>query len=437
MLAMQANYPLPDGETSNSRYVPSFASQDRCVMRPSPPQQPVDASFQQRASTPGPNNFAASTALNEVLQRSLMTSFPGSSTSDMSDSIPRPHSNGKVFELNALRMSAKPEKKNSLERKDMDNMGSFATKLHGYDFPFNVAAPHSHIPREWAQHMSPNQQQHEHQSSGHDNPANKFGSFSPSVMLPYGNTGASKDLDYLLAANAARALVNQLGGAPPGMMDDCRRSLLGGDFDDREKSPNSSAMSRHSVNFRDQQSQLIEQHYAHRQQLTGRGSSGQPTPIDHSPRHSLNGLPSLMNAPPNMSSFSNSLPFSMPPNAAHFVNRPSHLPQSAFGLEHSAFGGDSQRMKDYPPPPSLESRYTPGIPRIRSTSPMGGDHQMMGKAEMSDASPNSSVSGKFVSPQGQPGNIVLYPWMNPKSCGKSHSAYFFVYTHPRDRLLVG
>ena len=316
--------------------------------------------------------------------------------------------------------------------------------MSSYDFPFHMPSVHPH----WGAHPDNHpvdMQPKAGQAPETDTPANtKLGSFSPNVgMLPYANTGSSKDLDYFLAANAARALVNHLGGAGGTGSTAGGVSCSGGGnvpqpSDDRSKSP--------STGFRDivnphisppQQSSGIEPLYAHQRSLPDRSSPSRPS----------FGLPSLGmsgGAPPNMSvPFSSStLPFSVPP---HFrQNNPSYSPHpSSHLLQPCAFGGldpaFADRMKDYSGPHHLmDPRYSAAgsMSRLpRSASPMDGDRRvggMLGDSTMSDASPNSSSSGKFVSPHNQTGgatgnggNIVLYPWMNPKSCGECAFIYCF------------
>ncbi|KAL7064208.1 hypothetical protein AAHC03_05161 [Spirometra sp. Aus1] len=461
MLAMQTNYPLPDNESANPRY--SFMQQERCAMHPPPLPQPVDAPFTFCSEAQG--NFPVSNSINEVLQRSLMSSSSSSfqaghadkpeyesdtSTASRCGLLP----NGEPLELIALREVAKQEKKldqgeRETHRKPLeDTSASFASKLYGYDLPFHMAAAHSHTPRDWPQSMTELQGQHHkaaaaavaaaavastagplrHELFSSTNPGIGTGG-PPMGMLPYTPSGPSKDFDYLLAANAARALVNQLGVTP---VDDCRRSLLNacggnGETEEHVKSPPTpsssaaAAASRHNIHFRDQ-NHLLGQHYMHRQ-VSASGTPG-ATAVDQSPRNSfgsMGNLPSLMGthlrSPASMPPFGGPLGFSVSPSASFAHRQQRILQSSAFGLD-STFSGEADRAaKDYPLP-AVDSRYSSGMPRIRSTSPMDSDRPLPNDAALSDASPNSSTSGKFASPhvQGQAGNIVLYPWMNPKSC---------------------
>ncbi|VUZ54371.1 unnamed protein product [Hymenolepis diminuta] len=438
MLAMQTNYPPslpPENESTASSVTPT--AQNRSAPPPTPgvtpnsstPRYPPTTStsvpFSGQSALDTPFNRVppsqvndSSNSLNEVLHRSLMASSFASSN-DLSDqTIPRAHSNGKPFDLNALREAANREKKlfeqNTLpERKD-GSMG-------GYDFPFHMPPTHS---TQWPNHQDGNQSAQAVPETGSSASNTKLGSFSPNVgMLPYANSGSSKELDYFLAANAARALANHLGG---GNSQSSYSNNVGQPSDDRAKSP--------SMGFRDimnsnippqQQPSSMEPLYAHQRDRS-------------SPTRSSFGLPSLGmsgGAPPNMSVPFNSspLPFSVPPhfrqNNPNYPSHPPHhlLPPNPFGGLDPGF---ADRMKDYSNPHHLiDSRYSTGGPMSRlprSASPMDGDVRgggMIGDSAMSDASPNSSSSGKFISPHGQPsgasgngGNIVLYPWMNPKSC---------------------
>ena len=448
MLAMQTNYPsLPsENESTSSTNPPVAASVAAAISGPTsgsgryasatptsapfPGPSAIDASFSRCA----PQTNDTSPSLNEVLHRSLMAS--SFAANDINESvIPRAHSNGKSFDFNALREAASREKKlfeiDSSERKDGGG------GMSSYDFPFHMPTAHP----QWGSHPDNHPTDlptKASQAPETDNSASaKLGSFSPNVgMLPYANTGSSKDLDYFLAANAARALVNHLGGAggassSAGGVSCSGSSTVPQPSDDRTKSP--------STGFRDlvnpqitqsQQSPGIEPLYAHQRSLPDRSSP---------PRPSF-GLPSLGmggGAPPNMSVPFNSstLPFSMPP---HFrQNNPSYSPHpSSHLLQPNPFGGldpgFADRMKEYSAPHHLMDARYPGAGSMsrlpRSASPMDGDRRvggMIGDSAMSDASPNSSSSGKFVSPHNQTGgatgnggNIVLYPWMNPKSCGK-------------------
>ncbi len=430
MLAMQTNYPplpsdneptsttssTPTGGNANSaaRYPPSQPPPTSSSL-PFPGQPPMDNSF----SRGGPATETPTSSLNEVLHRSLMaSSFAASDVNEQG--IPRAHSNGKPLDLNALREVAGREKR--LFEFDSDRKDPSQS---GYDFPFQMAA-HS----QWSnplQHQIPGTTDNHHTdmptrpmptSDATSSNAAKMNSFTPNVgVLPYSTASSAKDLDYLLAANAARALVNHLGGGNGAAQAP----------DDRDKSS--------SMGFRDMSHSQIPQHpvstmeqqYAHQRQ-----------PSDSiSPSRNAFGLPSLGagpsdGAPPNMSAPFNTspLPFPVPP---HFRQQQPHHPPPHHLLPPNPFGGldpgFADRMKDYSTPHQLmDPRYgTPGgMPRLpRSASPMDGDGRggMMGESAMSDASPNSSTSGKFVSPHsqgagGSSGNIVLYPWMNPKSCGE-------------------
>lgn len=452
MLAMQTNYPsLPtenESTTSTNPPAPAASATVAAVVvggvgtgtgrytsssltsTPFPGSSAIDASFSRCA----PPANETSTSLNEVLHRSLMaSSFAANEINE--PVIPRAHSNGKTFDLNALREAASREKKlfecDPSERKE--------GVMSGYDLPFHMPPGHP----QWTTHpdnhpidMPPKLGQASETSPSTNT---KLGSFSPNVgMLPYTNTGSTKDLDYFLAANAARALVNHLGGAG-GTGNSGGSVATGGSgsstaaqpSDDRSKSP--------SMGFRDivnphisppQQSSSMEPLYAHQRSLSDRSS----------PSRSSFGLPSLGmsgNAPPNMSVPFNSspLPFSVPPHFRQsnpsYSSHPSHhlLPPNPFGGLDPNF---ADRMKDYSAPHHLMDPRFPAANSMsrlpRSVSPMDGDGRgggMIGDSGMSDASPNSSSSGKFVSPHNQAGgttgnggNIVLYPWMNPKSCGE-------------------
>eukprot|EP00108_Taenia_solium_P011803 TsM_000092000 transcript=TsM_000092000 gene=TsM_000092000 len=451
MLAMQTNYPsLPtenEATTSTNPPAPVASATVATVVvggggtgagrytssaltsTPFPGSSAIDASFSRCA----PPASETQTSLNEVLHRSLMaSSFAAHEINE--PVIPRAHSNGKTFDLNALREAASREKKlfecDPSERKE--------GVMSGYDLPFHMPTGHPQwttLPDNHPVDMPPKLGQ-----APENSPANtKLGSFSPNVgMLTYTNTGSTKDLDYFLAANAARALVNHLGGA--GSTGNSGGSVAtGGSGSSTVAQPSDHRSKSPSMGFRDivnphisppQQPSSMEPLYAHQRSLSDRSS----------PSRSSFGLPSLGmsgNAPPNMSVPFNSspLPFSVPPNFRQnnsaYSSHPSHhlLPPNPFGGLDPNF---ADRMKDYSTPHHLMDPRFPvanSMSRLpRSVSPMDGDGRgggMIGDSGMSDASPNSSSSGKFVSSHNQSGtttgnggNIVLYPWMNPKSCGK-------------------
>ncbi|EUB63019.1 hypothetical protein EGR_02113 [Echinococcus granulosus] len=453
---MQTNYPSlpPENESTTSTNPPTPAASatvaavvvggggtgagrypsSTLTSPPFPGSSAIDTSFSRCV----PETNETTTSLNEVLHRSLMaSSFTASEINE--PVIPRAHSNGKTFDLNALREAASREKK--LFERDPSERKEGVTG--NYDFPFHM--PTGHPP--WPTHIDnhPIDVQPKSVQAPETSPsANaKLGSFSPNVgMLPYTNTGSTKDLDYFLAANAARALVNHLGGAG-GTGSSGGTAAAGGSgsgivpqpSDDRSKSP--------SMGFRDivnphisptQQPSSMEPLYAHQRSFSDRSS----------PSRSSFGLPSLemsSGAPPNMSVPFNSspLPFPMPPNFRQ--NNPPYSPHPPHHLlPPNPFGGldpnFADRMKDYSAPHHLMDPRFPVVCSMsrlpRSASPVDGDGRgggIIGDSGMSDASPNSSSSGKFVSPHNQAGgttgnggNIVLYPWMNPKSC-VSHKFY--------------
>lgn len=397
--------------SSTSRYPPSTSASVPFSGQPS-----LDSPFNRCA----PPNNESSNSLNEVLHRSLMASTFASNEIN-EQAIPRAHSNGKTFDLNALREAANREKKlfESTPSEGKDGGG-----MAGYEFPFHMPPTHP----QWPNHQDGNQAGHASETASSAGNA-KLGSFSPNVgMLPYANTGSSKELDYFLAANAARALANHLGG---GSGPSCCTNNAGPPSEDRTKSPPMGFRDIMNTNISPQQVQSsMEPLYAHQRSLSDRGS----------PMRSSFGLPSLgmsSGAPPNMSvPFNNSpLPFSVPPHFRQsnptYSPHPSHhlLPPNPFGGLDPGF---ADRMKDYSNSHHLiDPRYSAGgsMSRLpRSASPMDGEVRgggMLGDSAMSDTSPNSSSSGKFVSSHNQAGNatgnggnIVLYPWMNPKSCGK-------------------
>lgn len=448
---MQANYPpLPSeneatsstspsnngnsdsnaATNSASRYLPPppppppFPSQSTSSSMPFHGPSPSDHSFQRGAHSSEP-----SPSLNEVLHRSLIASSFTANELNEQGGVPRAHCNGKSLDLNALREVANREKRLfdfETERKD--------TAPGGYEFPFQMSlSTHS----QWPSHQQP---QPSHSLDNHHTDMTpksmstqdsgvKLGQFPSNIggMMNYASTGSNKDLDYLLAANAARALVNHFGGG----------GGSGHSVDERNNSP--------SMGFQPQASNqpvsTMEQRYAHQRQ----------TSDNISPSRNAFGLPSIGGiasdaAPPNMSApFSSSpLPFSQfrhhhpppPPPQQHQQVPPPPPPSSQHLLPHNPFVGldpvFADRMKDYSSSHHLmDPRYPSpgGMPRLpRSASPMDRDGRggmMGGDSVMSDASPNSSSSGKFVSPHnqgsgqgGNGGNIVLYPWMNPKSCGE-------------------
>ncbi|VDD77433.1 unnamed protein product [Mesocestoides corti] len=414
MLAMQTNYPPlpPENEATATANPPTTANAGAGRYHPPttnsasfPGSSPIDASFPRGAQA-----NEASASLNEVLHRSLMaSSFTANEANEQT--IPRAHSNGKALDLNALREAASREKK------------LFDSSMSSYDFSLHMAPAHP----QWTTHpdnhhtdMPPKSVPTQETGA---NCSAKLGSFSPNVsMLPYTSAGSTKDLDYLLAANAARALVNHFGGG--GGSGSGPQST-----DDRAKSPSMGFREMVNPHISPQQPPAsMETLYAHQRHPSDRSS----------PSRSPFGIPSLGaggGAPPNMSAPFTTSPLSFPVPPHFRQNHPPYSPHPHHLLPPNPFGGldpgFADRMKDYSTPHHLMDPRYPGTGAMsrlpRSTSPVEGEGRsgLMADSAMSDASPNSSTSGKFVSPHSQAGgtpnsggNIVLYPWMNPKSCGK-------------------